>query len=413
MSLTLANCRLVDPTSMNPAIDVLYDIRIVGSSIEAIRPAGVRSHVSLVGDAASRVVDLRGRYVVPGLVNLHSHLVLDASTDPFGSLAASSMSRLVLDSARRLEECIVQGVVTLRDVGSTRGVDIELAELVDAGRISGPQIFAAGSAITMTGGHGALLGVEVDGIAECRRAARRVIKSGASTVKVIATGGIMGSRGRPGAVQLSVSEMAAVVEEAHNSGLVVAAHAESADGIRNAIEAGVDSVEHGHGLTEELAESMAEKGVVLVPTLLADTLICERGVDAGIDPALVERTHAMLETLLSAFDVALRCGTTIGAGNDGGTPFVHQGDVVSELQIYCEMGMSSRAALASATSVASRLLGLEAQAVIKEGSDATLLVLDRDPTDEIGALRNPTGVMRRGRWYVRPEGVSPIDGAAE
>ena len=279
----------------------------------------------------------------------------------------------------------------------TRAVTLALATAIEGGVLAGPRIVPAGRVITMTGGHGHWMGLEVDGADEARKATRRMIKAGARVIKVMATAGMMTLGQRAGAPQLTVEEMTACVEEAHKAGLTVAAHVEGREGAANAIESGVDSIEHGHGLDDVLLERMAEAQVALVPTIACDRAITRLGPQAGIPQFIVEDCARLAPSLEQALRRAIEIGVPIVAGNDGGAPLTHPGDIVDELEIYVEMGMTPVQALASATTAAAELFGLSDVGLVEPGQRADLLVVDGDPVESVGALRDPELVIAGGR----------------
>jgi imidazolonepropionase-like amidohydrolase len=342
------------------------------------------------------VIEIDGRWVVPGLMNAHAHVCLDGGPDPEAALRAENRSETVIRSTARLGATLRSGVTTIRDVGAPDGIDIELARLVDAGEIPGPRVIPSGRVVTMTGGHGWWIGLEADGPDAVRRATRENLRAGAGSIKLMATGGMMTGGRQAGQPQLTVDEMAAAVEEAHKRGVPVAAHAESRIGILNAVRAGVDSVEHGHGGDQEAIDLMLERGTALVPTILSDRRIIDHGVAAGIPDFVVEQCEALHDSLVVFLQAAIKAGVRIAAGNDGGAPLVPVGDMVGELELYVAHGMDPQAALASATTVTARLFGLSDVGLLEAGHVADLLVVDADPLASISALRSPGVVLRAG-----------------
>jgi imidazolonepropionase-like amidohydrolase len=200
-----------------------------------------------------------------------------------------------------------------------------------------------------------------------------------------------------GAPQLTRDEMAAAVEVAHAAGLPVGAHAEGDEGARNAVLAGVDSIEHGHGMTRETVQLMADRGVALVPTIQSDRAIVDASPDAGIPDFVVEACVRLAPTLERSLALAIECGVTIVAGNDGGAPLVHPGDVVSELELLVARGLSAQGALAAATVNAATLFRLADVGMVEPGYSADLLVTGGDPLRDVAALRDPQLVIARGR----------------
>ena len=343
------------------------------------------------------VIDIGGRWVVPGLMNAHAHICLDGGPDPEAALRAENRTETVVRSAARLEATVRAGVTTIRDVGGIDWIDIELARLVDAGEIPGPRVIPSGRVVTMTGGHGWWMGLQADGPDAVRRATRENLRAGAGSIKLMATGGMMTGGRQAGQPQLTVDEMAAAVEEAHKRGVPVAAHAESRVGVLNALRAGVDSVEHGHGGDQEAIDLMLERGAALVPTILSDRRIIDHGVAAGIPGFVVDQCEALHESLVVFLERAIAAGVRIAAGNDGGAPLVPIGDMVGELELYVRHGMTAQAALASATIATAALFGLTDVGLVEEGQIADLLIVDDDPLVSIAALRSPGAVLRGGR----------------
>ena len=320
-----------------PAV-MLRDVRVVDARgpragrvdvfLRDGRIAAIGEHLALPPGAAGadggspQEIRLGGRWVVPGLMNAHTHLCLDDGPDPEAVLRTESRTQTVIRSAHRLELALRAGVTTIRDVGGPDDIDIELAGLVAAGEIPGPRVIASGRVVTMTGGHGWWIGRQADGPDAVRRATRENLRSGARSIKLMATGGMMTTGRQAGQPQLTVEEMRAAVDEAHKRDVPVAAHAESLAGVLNAIAAGVDSIEHGHGGDDQVIEQMLERGTALVPTILSDRRIIEHGVAAGIPDFVVEQCEALHDSLVTFLEAAIRAGVRIAAGNDGGSPLV-------------------------------------------------------------------------------------------
>ena len=394
--LLIRDARVVDARG---ARDGRVDLLLRDGSIAAIEPAtavGVPSSAAVPSDPGLETIDLAGRWVVPGLMNAHTHLGLDGGPDPEAVLRTETRSETVVRSTIRLESALRAGVTTIRDVGGPDDIDIELGRLVEAGEIPGPRVLASGRVVTMTGGHGWWIGREADGPDAVRRATRENLRAGARSIKLMATGGMMTSGRQAGQPQLTVEEMAAAVDEAHKREVPVAAHAESRVGVHNAIRAGVDSVEHGHGGDAAAIDLMLEHGTVLVPTILSDRRIIDHGVAAGIPDFVVEQCEAMHDSLVTFLEAAIRAGVRIAAGNDGGAPLVPMGDIVGELELYVRHGMTPLAALASATTETARLFGLDDVGLVEIGQRADLLVVEADPVADLAALRGPAAVLAAG-----------------
>jgi imidazolonepropionase-like amidohydrolase len=386
--LLLRNVRIVDGRGVRADRG---DILVTDGRFAAI------STTSITAPDGADVRDLDGATVTPGLMNAHSHVCLDGtSPDPEGVLRDETPATNAVRSAARLRKILASGVTSIRDVGAPWGVDIALRRLVEAGEIPGPRMVTSGRNICMTGGHGNWMGLEADGPDGLRQAVRGQIKLGATSIKLMSTGGMMTPNQRAGAPQLTVAEMTAAAEEAHKAGFPITAHAESDEGVRNAVLAGLDSVEHGHGTTVETLQMMLDRGVALVPTILSDRRIIEAPPDAGIPQFVVDKCVPLGDALIETLHHAFRMGVTIAAGNDGGAPLVEVGEMADEIALYVHHGLSAQKALESATINTARLFRLEDVGYLEPGWHADLLVIRGDPLADITVLRNPELVVKAG-----------------
>jgi len=286
----------------------------------------------------------------------------------------------------------------VRDCGGVRGVDLELKKAIAAGLACGPRILASGQALCMTGGHGHQFGREVDGADEARKGTREQIKAGADLVKVIATGGVMTPGVEPGAAQLTYDELRAAIEEAQKAGRTTAAHAQGTTGIKDAVRAGISSIEHGIYLDQAAIDLMLERGAYLVPTLAAVHQILAHGIGAGIPAFAVKKTERVKDAHVDSFLRAWRAGVPIAAGNDAGTPFNRVDDLVIELECMVRAGLSTAQALDTAHRSAAKLLRMDDQiGTVEPGKLADLVVLDADPLADVGNLRQVYGVILDGK----------------
>ena len=388
-NLLLQNARLIDGTGK---IWGHVNIHVVGDRIRAVSPEDLQ-------DVQAESVDLAGKTVIPGLMNCHTHICGPSTDMPPGASSTQLAAEYAVRGARALEEALRRGVTAIRDVGGMEHVDLALKRMVDKGTIPGPRMRAAGNYIIMTGGHGWQQGIEADGPHEARKAARLQLRAGADVIKVMATGGITTPGTQPGSPQLTQEEMAAAIEEAHKAGWTAAAHAEGREGIYNAVVAGVDSIEHGYELDEEIIEMMLERGTFLCPTITCDIRIAEQGADLGLPADSVEKMKRWIGHLLDSFERAHRAGVRVAAGNDGSTrDWVHVGDMAGEIEAMVQYGMASHDALIAATANAAALLQFSDEGVIGPGKRANLVVLDKDPLTDIRALSKPVSVMKDGVW---------------
>ena len=248
----------------------------------------------------------------------------------------------------------------------------------------------------MTGGHGWFLGREADGPEAVRHAVRDEMKAGAGCVKLMASGGVYGHAEEPGSPQLTVEEMRAGVEEAHKAGRKVAAHAYSVQAIENALDAGVDSVEHGSFIDQKTARRMRESGTYLVPTMSVYAAMDARGPELGAPEYIRRKTAEVRDASREAFRLAHEAGVKIAAGTDCGAPGHPHGTLPEELGLMVEAGATPLQAIRFGTSAAADLLGLGEIGTLEPGKRADLLAVGGDPTGDIGTLGDVRLVLREG-----------------
>ena len=389
-NLILRNARLIDGTGK------IWDRADIYVEDGRFREVSVRP---LLDDHA-QTVDLAGKTVVPGLINCHTHVCGDRLDLPPGATSTQLVAEYAVRGARWLEDALRNGVTAIRDVGGKAHVDLALKRIVDKGHLAGPRLRVSGRLICMTGGHGWYNqdGIEADGPTEVRKAARSQLKAGVDLIKVMATGGVLTAGTQPGAPQLTREEMRAAAEEAHKAGRTIAAHAEGRVGIRDAVLAGVDSIEHGYELDDEIVDLMLERGTFLCPTLTCDLRIAEHGTELGLPAAAVEKMRRWIDRLLASFELAHKAGVRIAAGNDAFADWIPIGDMASEIEAMTRYGMGAHAALLAATANAAELLQLPDEGTIVPGKCANLVILDGDPLTNIQALHTVDAVMKDGAW---------------
>jgi len=335
----------------------------------------------------ARRFDLEGCTLLPGFIDCHVHLCLDGSPDPLGELERSPLPLVTLRAAEHARRTLHAGITTVRDLGGKDGVDLVLREAIHSGLVEGPRMLASGRMICMTGGHGWQFGREADGPWEVMKAVREQLKSGADVVKFMATGGVMTPGVEPGNEQFTEEELRAGIHEAHKAGRRTATHAQGAQGILNALRAGIDSVEHGIFLTEEILHLMRERDVALVPTLSALYHIEEKGAEAGIPQFAVEKTHRVKPIHLQSVSAAREAGVRVAMGTDAGTPFNEHGCNLNELRRLMEVGYGPEEVLRAATWEAAHVLGWEKEVgSIEEGKLADLVVVEGNPLEEVDPL---------------------------
>ena len=338
----------------------------------------------LAGYAVSRV-DTSGCTLLPGLIDCHVHLCSTCDPGFFAtilSMAPEQASLLVLQMA---QETLRGGVTTVRDLGGYEHVEFRVRELFRAGTALGPTLVCAGKSITTTGGHAWSLSYQADDAATAAAAVRENIARGADVIKLIATGGVATPGADPLAASMSLEALAAASAEAHGAARRVAVHAQGAPGIRNALDAGVESIEHGFEITPELAARMVNAGVFLVPTLSAIACTLANAGD-GMPAHLLEKSLLFRDMQQASFRRFLAAGGRIAMGTDAGTPFNYHGRNGAELGAMCALGMSPDDALRSATAHAADLLGLGDRGRIRPGFAADLLLVEGDPHGDIACV---------------------------
>jgi imidazolonepropionase-like amidohydrolase len=398
MILVLRNGRVVD--GRGGVVD-RATLVVQGGRIVAVGPS---RDVRVPKNA--RIVNASGWTILPGLIDCHVHLCLGGEPDVVAAVEQDPPSLTLLKASRYARATIEAGVTTVRDVGARDHSIFALKRAIHAGLLPGPRIVGAGLAICMVGGHARFIGREVEGPEQVRAAVQAQLAAGAEVIKVIASGGVLTPGTSPDQAQMTPEELQAAVDEATRAGRKVAAHAHGASGMKNALRAGVHSIEHGTLLDEEAGSLMLERGVFMVPTLsaLATTAACRAG--CGVPESALEKAKAMTTRHQASFKHARRSGIPIAMGTDAGTPFNYHGENAQELERMVRLGMSPMGAIVASTSAAARLLGIEREVgAIERDKQADLLVVEGNPLKKIALLRDRDrilGVMQKGRFVNGP-----------
>ncbi|MBQ9924632.1 MAG: amidohydrolase family protein [Clostridia bacterium] len=328
-----------------------------------------------------KTVDLKGMTVLPGLFNCHVHIT--SEPDPRKDKPKSDAA-LTIQAMNNLALHLSSGVTYIRDVGSANFIDIELRDAVASGQIQGPDMQVSGRCICMTGGHGWATGRQADGPDECRKAAREMLRAGADWIKVMATGGVMTKGVEPGAEQLTTAEMAAIVEEALKKGALTCTHAQGNTGIKNALAAGIDCIEHGIYLDDEAIDTMLKQGSWLVPTLCAPHFILKYGIAGGVPEYAVRKTEIVHDHHFASFQKAYKAGVKCACGTDAGTPYNPHNGTPNELVLMVKSGLTPMEAIETATINSARLMGVEKSlGSIEVGKKAHFAIFRKDPTEDI------------------------------
>lgn len=350
--------------------------------------------------ADEAVVDGTGYTLLPGLINCHVHLCNDGAPDLFAQVRDDSVPIATLRGAQGARLTLESGVTTVRDCGAAGGIAIELAGAIEQGLVPGPRVRAAGRVITMTGGHGHFIGREADGRDAVRAAVRAEIKEGAHFVKVMATGGVLTPGVSTTQTALLPEELDVVAQEAHNAGRRVATHAIGNAGIKNALRAGIDSIEHGFYLDDEALDLAVATGAFLVPTLLAIRQITAHGVAGGIPDWVVRKAEHEADKQRESFKAAVDSGMKIAAGTDAGTPFNRHEDMASEMALMVEYGLAPMQAITAATRNAAENVDLlDSVGTVEVGKLADLVLVAGNPVQDIAAMRRVAFVAKDGVVY--------------
>ncbi len=372
------------------------DVAVADGEIVAVGDSGAVDDAVAERDAGGATeVDVDGRVVAPGLIDAHVHVMMDGRPDVSTAVSDSDYAASYR-AASNLAAAVEAGVTTVRDLGSRGTLALDAGEAVAAGDIDGARVLACGRNVIMTGGHGNWFGREADGPAEVRKAAREQLKAGADVLKCMATGGVLTEGAVTGAPELTPEELAAFTDAAAPTDTPTAAHAHGEVGIKNAVEAGISSIEHGTFMDREAAEMMAERGTYWVPTASALRGIVDNGVEAGIPEDAVAKAEDAAERFDDAWDHAIDAGVPIAMGTDAGTPFNFFEEIPQEMAHMVDYGLSPERALEAATVNAADLLGLDDVGRVAEGHRADLVVLDADPTEDVEAWQEPDAVFARG-----------------
>lgn len=367
-----------------------------------LEPAKRNVDILIEGDVIAQIrvatgeCDREAACVTPGLVNAHAHLEMSGQDDPMAEYFKTTVNQRLLHAVENARKTVKAGVTTIRDVGSSNAIAQHVRDAIVEGRIPGPRMRASGAVLCMTGGHGWPVGRAVDSPWDGRKAVREQLWAGADCIKLIATGGVLTKGAVPGNAQLTPDEVDAVVDEAHRHGLRAAAHAIGTAGIKNALRAGIDSIEHGSLLDDEAIELFKESNAYLVPTLSAPTCILAHIEDGHQPQFVVDKARGLGEAMVGSARRAFEAGVRIAGGSDAGTPYNFHEDYAYEVELLCSLlGMTPQQALHAATAVAAELIGLH-RGVLAVGEPADVLLLPRDAGEDVRALREPVAVFKGG-----------------
>jgi imidazolonepropionase-like amidohydrolase len=375
-------------------------IVVVGDTIQSIAASA-----SLAAQANDTVVDLSRMTVMPGLIDVHTHLTMNTEFDPYRELTSTD-AREAINGVVNARATLMAGFTSVRNVGAGGYVDVDLRDAINSGQVPGPHLQVSGPALGITGGHcdDNLLpfryhevgdGV-ADGIAAVQQKVRQNIKYGADVIKICATGGVLSKGDDPQASQYTLEEMKAIVADAHRLGRKVAAHAHGAQGILWASMAGVDSVEHGSYINDEAIAELKKNGTYLVPTLYLEDWMVENG---HLPPFYHQKMVDVSAVAKNNIKRAMQAGVKIALGTDAAV-YPH-GLNAHELDVYVnQLGMAPLTALQTATINAADLMGWSAKTgTLEPGKWADIIAVEKNPVDDVKVLQDVKFVMKGGVVY--------------
>ena len=407
--LAIVGATLIDGLGGEPVPDSVVVVN--GKCIESV---GSRGEADVPSD--SEVIEGEGRWLLPGLIDLHVHIYHHGFV-PYPIKGNKTVYSAVV-AANNLRSALQTGITTLRGVCDVDHLDLAMRTAVERGQLIGPRLFVAGKGICITGGHGSSLpGVmhEVDTPWDVRKAVRAEVKAGVDLIKLL-------SSHRTDRPEFSLEEIEAGVDEAHRLGKKVAIHAANFVSVRMAAEAGADTIEHGSHVDEESADLMAEKGIILVPTLWVKNfipeLIEERRKEEkdvwNLDPKDVEQTDTWFKScvkqLPKTMELVRSRGVRIGAGTDNVFPQMPFAMLPEEMEWMTRYGMSNMEVIESATRIGAEAIGRENEfGTVETGKYADLIMVDRNPLEDISVFKEVSWVMKEGdvvplqlEWKRRP-----------
>jgi imidazolonepropionase-like amidohydrolase len=405
-TVLIRNGTLIDGTGKTPLADAAVLVRD-----NIIQQAG---HVGSMRQPDEKIIeiDAGSGYILPGMIDTHVHVMLEGVNIARDMVTPFSMR--FYNSVQYLKNTIDAGITSVRDAG---GADAGTKQAVDSGMIVGPRLQISISVLTITGGHGdgwMRSGMEydlfmpypgfpscrVDGVEDCRRKVREVLRAGADVIKICSTGGVLSPTDHPEFVQFSPEELDIIVREAaYRNGVKVMAHAQGAEGVKNAIRAGIHSIEHGIFLDDEAIELMLKHGTYLVPTLLAPLAVLEAGEKGGMPEYGVRKAREVVEIHSESISRAHKAGVRIAMGTDAGV--MAHGTNLRELGLMVNVGMSPMETIVATTKKAAECLGWEDRVgTIEAGKLADIILVKENPLQNVRSLEkvdNIVLVMKDGK----------------
>lgn len=394
----IENGHIIDGTGKEPVQG------IVVVEEDKIKYVGDASGYTKSGD--EEIIDAEGGSVLPGFIDTHVHMMFEYA--PLEKRLTTPFSYMFYQAMTYMKATLNAGVTSVRDA---LGTDLGVKRAIDDGLIVGPRIQLSINALTITGGHGDGMQVNgevfdispsgyrgmpngmCDGVSEVRKKTREMLRAGAEVIKVHATGGVLSPTDHPEFTQFSFEELSTIVEEARfRKGVKVMAHAQGAEGIKNAVRAGVHSIEHGIYIDDEAIELMKEHGTYLVPTLLAPVAVLETADEVGMPESAVQKSKEVIEQHKAGFERAYKAGVKIAMGTDAGV-FKH-GTNLRELGLMVDCGMTPMDSIVASTKVAAECMGWDDKVgTIEAGKLADIVITKENPIEDIYSLANQDNIV--------------------
>jgi len=399
---TYIHCgKLID--TQNEKVLKEMTIVVTDTKITAVK----KGYIQAVSDQ-DKTIDLKNKTVMPGLIDMHVHIEHEYDKYSYVNRFSNDNVDAAFKSTVFAKRTLLAGFTTVRDLGGS-GVNISLRNAINKGIIIGPRIYTAGKAIATTGGHadptngvrkelrgnpGPKEGV-INSPADARKAVRQRYKNGADVIKITATGGVLSVAKDGSGPQFTMEELTEIVKTANDYGMITAAHAHGAEGMKRAVLAGITTIEHGTLMTDEIMDLMKQKNTYYVPTITAGKYVAEKAAIKGFYPALVvPKALAIGPQIQNTFGKAYKKGVPIAFGTDAGV-FPH-GENGKEFGYMVEAGMPPLKAILSATSVNANVLKNDLIGSIAKGKIADIIATDEDPTQNIHTLEKVNFVMKEG-----------------
>jgi imidazolonepropionase-like amidohydrolase len=411
MNYALVNCNLLDGTkemTLKSGVTVNVENDIITDISE-----------SKVTSKGCKIIDLHNKYLMPGLINMHSHLAGNGIPNKHPEKIPEQIQQAIHSKTGRafLKKIVkksaatqlMSGVTTTRTVGEIAYLDLEVRDMINEQKITGPRMLVAGTGITVHGGHAeGIFACPADSEDECMRLVRENHGKSVDLIKLFVTGGVFDAtvRGEPGVLRMRPEFVKASCDEAHRLGLKVASHAESMEGVRVSLTSGVDTIEHGSRMDDDIISLYKDTGASLIATISPALNLVMMGPEiTNLTGVHQYNANTVLEGIIEGARQAIDHGIPLGLGTDAADPFVFQYAMWREVCYFAKyVGVSNRYALYTATLKNAELLGLDRLiGSIEKGKNADMIVLEKNPLGDLTALRDVAAVMVKGKFIKNPK----------